>query len=336
MRFVIYEWDAWWQFKMVRAVPEAVRLTARLGEHAEEVLSRCPPNASAFAFHINATFSSEFPHDRKALISALEARGVVPINGPVVDISKRWVQAQCAASGLPIAAASVDGDPDERVIVKTDHNFGGRSERQLTEDQRRTLRVSRPSSEVSCPHAYPVIPRREVPAAWWVDPTLVIERYVENRSNVIYRVSVAGTRVDILRMVNTALIKKVTASQKKVTLFATRDQLDRGSVRGLDVDVGKTIVRFLDGAGMDFGGLDVIADDEGRTYVIDVNATPFGTSNALRRVMNMRRGLFELVEERRARLPRSGPGMGRAIWPTTPIIMGELRRLVAAVRAAND
>ncbi len=336
MHFVIYEWDAWWQFKMVRAVPEAIRLTARPDEHAEEVLSRCPPNASAFAFHINATFSGEFPHDRKALISALEARGVVSINGFVFDISKRWVQAQCAAFGLPVATASIDGDPNERVIVKTDHNFGGQSERQLTEHQRRTLRVSRPSSEVSSAHAYQVIPRREVPAAWWADPALVIERYVVNRSNVIYRVSVAGTRVDILRMVNTALIKKVTASQEKVTFFATRDQLDEGSVRGLDADVGKTIVRFLEGAGLDFCGMDVIADDDGRTYIIDVNTTPYGTTNSLRRVMNMRRGLFELVEERRPRLPRSGPGMGRAVWPTTPIIMGEVRRLIAAARGTND
>ena len=335
MRFVIYEWDAWWQFKLSRAVPEAVRLTATPGESADEVLARCPPDASAFAFHINATYSGEFPHGRAALVSGLEARGIVPINASVVDISKRWVQAQCAAAGLSVAAASVDGDPDERVIVKTDQNYGGRSERMLTEAQRTALGVSRPSTEVPTAHEYPVMARRDVPAAWWVDPALAIERYVANRANEIYRVSVAGSRVDILRMVNPQLIKKVSDAQTIATLFGTRDQLERGTVRGLDADVGRTIVRFVGAARMDFGGLDVITDDVGRPYIIDVNTTPFGLINSLRRLMNMRRGLFELVEERRARLPRAGPGLGRATWPTRPMVVGEVKRLVATLRTPS-
>ncbi len=335
MRFVIYEWDAWWQFKMPRAVPEAVRLTATPGESAEEVLARCPPDALAFAFHINATYSGECPHGRAALVDGLEARGIVPINASVVDISKHWVQAQCAASGLPVAAASVDGDPDERVIVKTDQNYGGRSERLLTEAQRTALGASRPSTEVTSGHEYPVMPRRGVPAAWWMDPALAIERYIANRANVIYRVSVAGNRVDILRIVNPQLIKKVNDAQTITTLFGTREQLERGTVRGLEADVGRTIVRFLVQARLDFCGLDVLADDVGRTYIIDVNTTPYGLINSLRRLMNMRRGLFELVGERRARLPRGGPGLGRAIWPTPPMVVGEVKRLVATLRTTG-
>jgi hypothetical protein len=335
VRFVIYEWDAWWQFKLVRAVPEAGRLTATPGESADEVLARCPPGASAFAFHINATYSVEFPHRRAALVSGLEARGIVPINASVVDISKRWVQAQCAASGLPVAAASVDGDADERVIVKTDQNYGGRSERLLTEAQRTALGLSRPSTEVSSAHEYPVMPRRDVPAAWWADPALAIERYIANRAHVIYRVSVAGNRVDILRIVNPQLIKKVDGAQTVTTLFGTRDQLERGTVSGLEADVGRTIVRFLAQARMDFCGLDVVADDVGRAYVIDVNTTPFGLINSLRRLMNMRRGLFEFVEERRARLPGARPGLGRATWPTPPMVVGEVKRLVATLRTTS-
>ena len=263
MVFAIYEWNAWWQFKLARALPDAVRVTARPGEHAQDVLDRCPPTASAFVFHVNATFSEKFPHDRPALIAGLEARGIVPINVAVTDISKRWVQTQCAALGLPIASAARDGDPDERLIVKTDHNFGGHSERLLAPDDLAALSVPSPSTVVLGPHAYPVLARRDIPGAWWTDPTLVIERYIENRLNRIYRVSFAGRRFDVLRLVNTNLIKKVDESVERVAMICGRDELARGVVPGVEPCVGDAVVRFVDGTNMDFGGIDVMADDAG-------------------------------------------------------------------------
>lgn len=312
---------------MVRAVPEAFRLTARPGEHAHDVLRRCAPTTIAFAFHVNATFSANFPHDRNALISGLESRGIVPINAAITDISKRWVQAQCAACGIPVATASRDGDPDERVIVKTDHNFGGHSERLLAPDELTSLAVPSPSTVVLDPHAYPVLSRRDVPIAWWTDPALAIERYIENRSHHIYRISFAGRRFDVLRMINTNLVKKVDQSREKITIVCDRDQLAHGLVSGVEPQVGDAAVRFVARANMDFGGMDVMADDAGNAYVIDVNATPFGRSNSLRRLISIRRGLSELVAERRARLGQPGRVLGLGAWPTIRMLAGEWRRL---------
>lgn len=334
--FVIYEWNAWWQFKLVRAMPEAHRLTARPGEHAQDVLDRCPPTTTAFAFHVNATFSGKFPHERSALIAGLEARGIVPINAAITDISKRWVQARCAACGLPVTTAAREGDPEERLIVKTDHNFGGHFERRLAAADLTGLGVPSPSAVVVDPRAYPILARRAIPAAWWVDPALTIERYIENRHNRIYRVSFAGHRFNVLRLVNTRLLKKVDDSQEKVVMMCDRDRLARGDVPGVAAHVSAAIVRFVDAANLDFGGLDVIADDDGRAYILDANTTPYGASNSLRRLLSIRRGLFELVADRAAHVGHPAPIPDRATWPTIRMLTGEWRRLKASMAPAVE
>jgi hypothetical protein len=331
----IYEWNAWWQFKLVRAVPEAVRLTTRPGEDADEVLAHCPPNATAFAFHINATFTGEFPHRRRALVNGLEARGIVPINAEIVDISKRWVQAQCAACGLPVAAATADGHPDERLIVKTNHNFGGRSERLLTPAQLAALQMPAPSPTVPDAKTYQVVRRRNVPAAWWTDPALAIERYVENRWNRIYRVSFAGRRFDVLRMVNTEVIKKVLGSTQKTVILCTHDDLARGAVAGVEAEVAAAVARFVDWTKMDFGGIDIVMDDDGRAYVIDVNTTPFGALNAFGRLMSIRRGLFELIAERAPHLRHPLLGIQRSVWPSPPMVLNALLQWAAPARSTG-
>jgi hypothetical protein len=331
--FIVYEWEAWSQFKLVRAVPEAIRLTARPGEHAVDVLARCPPAAAAFAFHVNATFSSEFPHDRHDLVVGLEDRGIVPINAHVVNISKRWVQAQCAAFGLPVVAAASEGDPDERVIVKTNHNYGGVKERLLAPEQLIELGIPQPSSSVTTTRAYQILARRSVPGAWWIDPALAIERFIENRWGGIYRVGFAGRRFDVSRLTIPHAIKKVGDATKKVSVFCDAQQLRNGSSPVIEPAVGEAIVRFVEGAEMDYGALDVITDDAGRAYVLDVNTTPHGELNPLRRVMNIRRGLFELVTERAIRSGSHARPSGRGIVPTVPILRGEARRLVRKLRA---
>jgi hypothetical protein len=62
---------------------------------------------------------------------------------------------------------------------------------------------------------------------------------------------------------------------------------------------------------------------------LDVNATPYGSLNSLRRLMGMRRGLFELVAARASgSRPRRYP-LGRGLVPTGQLLLGEARRLRA-------
>ena len=53
MKLVIYEWNAWSRFMLVRMIPEARRLTAVMGETADQVQARLPPKTDAFAFHLS-------------------------------------------------------------------------------------------------------------------------------------------------------------------------------------------------------------------------------------------------------------------------------------------
>jgi len=329
--FVIYEWEAWSDFKLVRAVPEATRLTARPGESADDVLARCPADAVAFAFQVNTTFSAEFPHRRCDLVAGLEERGIVPLNAQAVDISKRKIQTQCAAFDLPVAAAPRDGDPTERLIVKTNHNYGGNAERQLTPEALADLGITPPSAVVPTAQSYKVLPRRDIPDAWWADSGLAIERYIENRWNRIYRINFAGRRVDILRMVNSNLIKKPheLGETEQVTILCNREELQNGSVPGVDPAIGEASVRFMRGAQLDFGSLDLIADDVGRAYVLDVNTTPYGVPHSLRRILQVRRGLFELVAERVPKSRGRSRPLGRGRVPTVAMLVGATRLLKA-------
>jgi hypothetical protein len=335
--FVIYEWEAWSQFKIARAVPEATRLTACPEEHAHEVLARCPPKTVAFVFHLNATFSSRFPLERSDLVAGLEARGVAALNATVVDISKRHVQAQCTALGLPVAGATAEGDPNERVIIKTNHNFGGRAERLLTTQQLDALGIPRPSAIVSTAFAYQVMRRGDVPSAWWSDPALAIERYIENRWNRIYRAGFAGRRFEVLRMINPNALKKVNDPERteKVAVLCDRDQLQSGSARGIEPAVGEAIVRFVDGAGMDFGAIDVMTNDAGQPFVLDVNATPYGDTVSLRRLMTFRRGLFELVADHASKRSRPLPFPSRGAFPTVGMLVKEVARLRGEMRSRS-
>jgi hypothetical protein len=314
---------------LVRAVPEAVQLTAEVGETADEVLARCPPDARAFAFHLNATFAASFPRDRHRLVRELESRGVVPLNAAVVDISKRGIQAQCVSFGLPTAAAYREGDPDERVIAKTNHNYGGRAERQLTPTQLAVVGSPAPSPVISAWTAYRITPRRDVPDAWWDDPTLMIERFINNQRNHFHRVCFAGNRCVILRLTNRNPIKKIATSTERLDIYCWRHELRDRAVAGIHPAVGEAIARYLDGSGMDFGALEVVADDDGDAYVIDVNSTSYGAPLNLRILARLRRGLFELITDRAAQLGLPAP---RADWNAIPtwaaMVMGDAKRLV--------
>ena len=276
LTLVVYEWDAWYRYMLVRAVPEATRLRAEVSDTADEVLARCPPGARAFAFHLNATFTGSFPVDRPRLVRELELRGIVPLNATVVDISKRGVQAQCVSFGLPIAAACREGDPDEQGIRQDEPQFRG---------PRRAAAIANAvgyhgrARSFACHSRVDRVPRhvrRDVPDAWWIDPTLVIERFIDNRRNHFHRVCFAGNRCVILRLTNRNPIKKIATSSERLDIYCWRHELRDGSVPGVQRAVGEAIALYLDRSGMDFGALEVAADDAGVAYVIDVNSTSWG------------------------------------------------------------
>jgi hypothetical protein len=319
---------------LVRMVPEAIRLTARIGDTADDVLRRLPPAVDAFAFHLDLTSTARLPSDRDALVRSLTARGIVALNAAVTDISKVCVRAQCRAFGLPTAAADPHGDPSEQMIVKTNLNFGGRGERKLAAAELTAVGSPPLSSMVRDSMAYQVMPREHVPVSWWDDPTLVIERYIDNRSHHFYRVNFVGDRAVILRLTNPHPLKKIRNSTARLDVYCHLDALRGGSVRGIEPSVARATAQYVDRSGMEFGALEVIPDDEGGAFIIDVNSTCYSATLHVRILAYLRRGLVALVGARAAQLGRR-MSSSRVIdaLPTWRMFVDDARRIAKGLAA---
>jgi hypothetical protein len=312
---------------LVRMVPEAVRFRARMGESADELLARLPVGLDAVAFHLNMTVTAAVPTERQIFIRELVTRGIVPLNAAVTDISKTSVHNQCRRFGLPTPATDAHGDASELVIIKTDLNFGGQSERRLEPTLRSTIGSPAASPVMPDWTAYQVMRREQVPDAWWTDPALVIERFVDNRAHHLYRVNFAGDRVVILRLTNPHPLKKIRNSTARFDVYCRTEALRRGSIAGVDPGVAAAIVRYLENSEMDFGALEIIPDDRGDAYIIDVNSTCYAQVLNVRILTYLRRGVFERIATRAAGLGRHISPSAATMLPTWAMLSGDARRI---------
>lgn len=273
---IAYDLSRWRGFLLPVVIPSAARLPAITGESKDEILQRIPEDfKGTFAFHINLTNSSCCPRDRAILVADLFGRGIRPLNGNIVDISKRFVQATCRRVGLETTTAAREGDDSELLIVKTDRNYGGKSEARLSNEARDVFEISPRVTNDQQDHGYVVAPRRDIPAAAWDDPDLVIERYIENQSCLFYRVYFLCDRFAISEGREQALVKTIGRADRQRLLLFSIDPAGNVDI-AVPQDIARAvdaILRFVNVTGMDFGCLDVLRDDDGRFYIVDMNAT---------------------------------------------------------------
>jgi len=269
--WVLYHWLSDSGYFIHAVVPECMRLAARVDDTMPAVLHAVPPGTTHFAFHLNCTVTGRFPEERGALVEALTSRGIRVLNGGATDISKQRVQRLCSELGLLTVTATRDGNPDEMVIVKTDLNFGGDSEWALSGEQRAALGITEGSDIIWKPNHYRVIPRREVEAQWWTDRRLVCERFVSNREERWYRAFLFLNRLAVCELLNPNQIKKVNESTVRRVWMVSLD--DAAVPPDAPVGLMESLARFVRALPLDFGTVDVVADDAGAHYVIDVNTT---------------------------------------------------------------
>jgi hypothetical protein len=297
----VYEWHAWTDFLITRIVPAATRITASVLGGAAKVLAAVPPTAGVFLFHVDCTFSNRFPRDRANLIAGLDRRGITVWNGQVTDISKRHLQAVCVRAGMNTTATTASGDPREMVMIKTNLNSAGVRERYLTWWQRWRLGIEL-NGMICGREDYRVMRRSEVPASWWLDETLVVERYISNAENVWFRASVFLDHLVISRARFAEPVKRMyQGSERTNSRFLIRD----GAAAQTHDDVAipatvvNAIVPLLSQTALDFGTLDVACDDDGNAFVVDLNVTPFCRDGSddiithLRGAMNDRRSQYK-------------------------------------------
>jgi hypothetical protein len=274
---IVYEHGAWRGYLIPAIVPGANRITVRLGEASEDVLTRLPAGCRLFVFHINLTFSARVPVDRNSLVAELQARDIAVCNARLVDISKRTIQRMCARGGLASTAARPDGDPDEFLLVKTTYNFHGAPECELGVEQRSMLGYESPHDMPPRRETdYRIVRRCEVPPTVWTSPHWVVERYVTNSAHRFHRVYVAGDALVVSRVFDSSTFKKMPEGIERESHWTRVSEAHRPSAAPSDIQrVAAMSARIARVAHVDYGAFDVVSDDDGEIYLIDINATPY-------------------------------------------------------------
>lgn len=279
-RLAVYEWNAWELFSICEWRPNAYRIMAHPDDEVEAVVARLPPDTSDFLMHINLSRQALFPKQRGELVKALQKEGIRTWNANVTDITKRFVQRECQRLGLPTTAANPEGDPDEKLILKSDCNHGGRNERRLDLETRRRLELPPESALIDGRLDYPVMKRSEL-TDQWDDPGLVVERLIENRQGIYYRAYTIDGRLVISRFVASDLVNPIQriegAKARRNFLYKNYTQLvgATDSDDALPARLKSVVASFLVGIQLDFGALDVVENNEGNFYIIDLNITPY-------------------------------------------------------------
>jgi hypothetical protein len=274
---VVYEHKAWLGYLVSAILPEATAITAEIGEHATDVLSRLPGRSDVFLFHLDLTMTARLPLDRADLLARLRERSISVRNAQVVDISKRSLQVLCLAAGLNSMAATVEGDPNELLIVKTNYNFHGTRENELGAERLRLLGYAAPAGIPAAGRAeYRILPRAHVPPAAWSSHHWAVERYVANRAHLFYRAYVAGDALAVSRVHDPALFKKMPEGITRESHLTTRSAARGAPLERSDFHrVAALCAAVADAAHLDYGALDIVADDDGALHTIDMNTTPY-------------------------------------------------------------
>ena len=267
----IYDWSRLHRRLAAAVFEDGQVLTACPGQGYEEVLEAVDPDTSLFLPHVDLTATIQVPIERDELTQALRERGVYILYEFVTDISKRRVQQSCARLGLNTTLAQPEGEPGERLIVKTDRNYAGGPETFLTEEQRAVLGVEEPAHGFRGCQSYVVTTRYLLKEEIFDHPQLVVERYVDNEDSLIYRAYVLGDRLVLAEVTSPALIKKMTPEVSRKNHFLTFGARPEESRL---TPIVSLLTRFCEGSGLDFGTIDIVKDDQDRYYIIDVNTTP--------------------------------------------------------------
>jgi len=275
----IYEWNAWEDYLLPVMFPDATRLKTNLHDDHENVIAQFSSDSGAFIFHINLTETAQIPRGRNELCAHLSNRGFTVVNGRLIDIAKRRVQQTCKELGLNTTISPRSGPPGEMLIIKTDLNYGGLSEHELTPAERLHLKIDHVASPVSSETpVYNILPRAEVRSSTWESPEYVVERYIQNSSNFFYRVHLLRKHMVVSRVVDDALVKKFPAGLSRedwYLVMPANEFVNTDSRTSVPAKLVNDVIKFSEGIGLDFGAIDVVQDDEENFYIVDVNSTPW-------------------------------------------------------------
>lgn len=279
-------------------LPISPRLPLGPGATPERVLRQLPRGCRLVLPALNLTQPWRLLPAVDVLHDRLRRRGIRLLNAPVRDQGKRALQGRLARLGLPRTAAEAAGDPEELLLVKTELNSGALVERELSPPERRRLGLADPPPYLPTRDSYPLLPRRQVPPAWFVDPWLHVERFVCRPDGLTFRLLQAGRRGAL--MVRRSALPIARSAQAELIDLVLLEAGATGwdAERLADPCQPSLLVaawRVAGDCGLEFGALDIVVDPEGRPHVIDLNVTPHQSAERTNTALNayLRDGLLE-------------------------------------------
>ena len=233
---------------------EHKKIICKKKQDNKEILSQVQ-ESGLFVFHADRTFDNLYYENKQLLSNELKKLNIRTVNSQLNNISKRYIQKCCELSNINNVMVSRLGDKEEILIVKTDLNSRG-----IPENKNRETAFE-----------YLVAPRKNIPEQYWADDTFVIEKFIENKNNIFYRVYKIFTKLVISEVTDDNLIKKMPASIKRINYFI---DLKDNYTNHIFYDMIHQIDKLSESMFIDFAAFDIVVSDTKEFYIIDVNKTP--------------------------------------------------------------
>lgn len=271
---LIYDWGTQPGYLAFHLWPAAHRLPGSPHDTSPDliaILAKCLAPEEPVLLHICLSHLSGWHTRIAGAISWLEDNRHPVGNAVLRDVSKRRLQALNAELGLPTTLLDHGAHCNTKVIIKSNRNYAGTSERRLSRLQRRILGISDRDPRIVRFDEYEICNLKNVSPRDLADQQLVVERFIENNDNRIFRFYRNGTRQVLTEAFNPDPIKKMKLGLRRVNYLI--DDSNATVINGL-LRIQRNCLRFCNSLGLDFGTLDVVTDENDVPYIIDANPTP--------------------------------------------------------------
>jgi len=278
-KVAVLEWRAWDGFLLTRVLgDDAERIEIDpFRELPSEQFDHICDSFTTVCFQINLSVRSRLPLRVRDLTNMFVERGVFVVNGFVQDIRKSTLQTHLEAIGLPSVKATPSGPSHEVLFVKTDLNYGGDLERWLPRESITAGGLEHlVSPDIRGAYYYKTVLREMLHADIWNDPTIVVEKYVNNSENSFYRVYFSGERVIIVKAFAPGIIKKLSDDPRDTNFVSDLDHLKAGTDElSISATLKRDVATFIEQTAAEFGCLDIVHDGHDNYYIVDLNLTPY-------------------------------------------------------------
>jgi len=277
-KVAVLEWQAWTGFLLSHVLgANAVRIeTDPFHEFPSEEFDRLCDSFTTVCFQINLSVRRRLPLRIRDLTNRLVERGIYVVNGLVQDIRKSTLQAHLEAIGLSTVKAGRSGSPDEILFVKTDLNYGGELERWLPPESIAAAGFKHLISTDIGAYRYKAVQRGMLQESEWMDPAIVIEKYVTNDEHSFYRVYFSGEQVIIVRAFAPGIIKKLSDDPRNTNFVTDLEHLKAGTDElSISAKLKRDVATFVENTPVEFGCIDMVHDGHDNHYIVDLNLTPY-------------------------------------------------------------